>query len=53
MLKQMGCHEVINYKDKDWKKEFRNKVKGVDVYFDNGERIFLRKGGGGGGFIGF
>ena len=36
-LKDLGCHEVINYKDADWKQQFRKKVKGVDVYFDNGE----------------
>ncbi len=35
-LKDMGCHEVINYKEKDWKQQFRHKCKGVDVYFDNG-----------------
>ena len=25
----------MNYKDKDWKKVFREKVRYVDVYFDN------------------
>ena len=29
-LKDLGCHEVINYKDADWKQQFRKKVKGVD-----------------------
>ena len=31
----MGCHAVLNYKDANFKKEFR-KVGLVDVYFDNG-----------------
>lgn len=34
-LKKMGCHEVINYKDKDWKEQFKTKVGYLDVYFDN------------------
>jgi len=35
-LKQLGCHEVLNYKDADFKKKFR-KLGLIDLYFDNGE----------------
>jgi len=34
-LKKMGCHFVLNYKDPNFKKDFR-KVGLVDLYFDNG-----------------
>ena len=35
----MGCHIVLNYKDKAFRKEFR-KIGLIDVYFDNGRCIF-------------
>jgi NADPH-dependent curcumin reductase CurA len=31
----MGCHVVLNYKDADFKKKFRQ-FGLIDVYFDNG-----------------
>lgn len=51
-LKAMGCHAAINYKDKDWRKQLGAALKDekdgkkgsgwCDVFFDNGERRFLR-----------
>lgn len=37
-LKKMGCHVVLNYKDKDFAKGLRAAGR-IDVYFDNGERL--------------
>jgi NADPH-dependent curcumin reductase CurA len=34
----MGCHLVLNYKDKDFRKQF-NQAGLIDVYFDNGELL--------------
>ncbi|GAA5866335.1 hypothetical protein JCM1840_004089 [Sporobolomyces johnsonii] len=36
-LKDLGCHEVIDYKQKDFQASYRDALgkKGVDVYFDN------------------
>lgn len=36
----MGCHAVLNYKDPNFKKDFR-KVGLVDIYFDNGESTIV------------
>ncbi|WWD20857.1 hypothetical protein CI109_105334 [Kwoniella shandongensis] len=33
-LKKLGAHNVLNYKDEDFKKQFKN-VGLIDVYFDN------------------
>ncbi|WWC65034.1 uncharacterized protein I303_107648 [Kwoniella dejecticola CBS 10117] len=33
-LKKIGAHNVLNYKDSDFKKKFRE-LKHIDVYFDN------------------
>jgi NADPH-dependent curcumin reductase CurA len=35
-LKDLGCHAVINYKDEDWRKQFKTTVGFFDIYFDNG-----------------
>jgi NADPH-dependent curcumin reductase CurA len=37
-LKEMGCHTVLNYKDKGWQKKLKE-VGLVDVYFDNGQPV--------------
>ena len=34
----MGCHVVLNYKDADFKKKFRQ-FGLIDVYFDNGRSL--------------
>ncbi|KAJ9106860.1 hypothetical protein QFC19_002989 [Naganishia cerealis] len=34
-LKELGCHAVINYKDQDWRKQFKDNVGFFDIYFDN------------------
>ncbi|GHJ87357.1 hypothetical protein NliqN6_3759 [Naganishia liquefaciens] len=34
-LKDLGCHAVINYKDQDWRKQFKDSVGFFDIYFDN------------------
>lgn len=35
-LKELGCDDAVNYKDPDFKQQFRTKTKGfIDVFFDN------------------
>ncbi|WVR08754.1 hypothetical protein IAU60_005812 [Kwoniella sp. DSM 27419] len=34
-LKELGAHNVLNYKDKDFKEQFKKTVGNVDVYYDN------------------
>lgn len=42
-LREMGCHTVLNYKDANFKSEFR-KIGLLDVFFDNGMSVQKKRG---------
>jgi NADPH-dependent curcumin reductase CurA len=41
-LRKLGCHNVLNYKDKSFKAKLKD-VGLVDLYFDNGELDLKRR----------